>query len=138
MHDRFDQPAADVATHEIRRQATVKGARDHPGGGRAGVAAIRSKLGSWRDIVVASDPGQSRLRPAIQMALSFIVALPVAYIFIQLAHPDWMSAASTVHVSPSLLAKLHAQHHGETLIILVSFGTVTFFARRGRRRAGGA
>jgi hypothetical protein len=65
------------------------------------------------------------------MALSFVVALPVAYGFIQLAHPYWRSAATTVHVSPSLLAKLHAEHHAATLIILVSFGTVTFFARRG-------
>jgi uncharacterized membrane protein YccC len=117
MHDRFDQPTADIATHEIRRQATVKGARDHRGVGRAGLAAIRSKLGSWRDIVVASDPGQSRLRAAIQMALSFVVALPVAYGFIQLAHPDWISAASAVHVSPSLLAKLHAQHHGASSLV---------------------
>jgi hypothetical protein len=65
------------------------------------------------------------------MALSFVVALPVAYGFIQLAHPYWRSAPRTVHVSPALLVKLQAQHHAATLIILVSFATVTFFARRG-------
>jgi Fusaric acid resistance protein-like len=92
---------------------------------------VRSKLGSWRDVAMASDPGLSRLRAALQMALSLGVALAVAYGFAQFAHPYWKAVPRTVHVSPLLAAKLDAQHHGVTLLTMVLFGIVTLLAQLG-------
>jgi hypothetical protein len=65
------------------------------------------------------------------MALSFGLALLVAYGFAQLAHPYWMSAPRTVHLSPSLVARLHTQHNMATLIAMVLAGVATVFSQPG-------
>jgi uncharacterized membrane protein YccC len=65
------------------------------------------------------------------MALSFGVALAVAYGFSQVAHPYWKTLPRTVHVTPLLMAKLHAQHHAATLLTMVLFGIVTLISQLG-------
>ena len=83
-------------------------------------------------MVAAPGPRLSRLRAALQVALSFGVALPVAWGFIQLAHPYWETVPRPgVRLTPSLAAKLHAQHHAVTLLALVLFGIVTVISQLG-------
>jgi hypothetical protein len=66
---------------------------------------------------------------ALEMALSLGVTLAVSYGFAQIAHPYWTSELRTVQLSPSLAAKLHAQHHEITVVTLVLAGVETFISQ---------
>ena len=112
---------------EVHKPAIASGSPTRSGG----AGATRANLDFWRAKVRASDPGLSRLRAALQVALSLGVALPIAWGFIRLADPYWKTVPRTVHLTPSLATKLHAQHHLVTLLALVLFGIVTLVSKLG-------
>jgi hypothetical protein len=82
-----------------------------------------------RGVVIELDPGLDQLRMALEITLSLAVTLAVSYRFARIAHPYWTSAVRTVQLSPTLAAKLHAQHREITVVTLAIGGVETFISQ---------
>jgi len=75
-------------------------------------------------VLIASDPGLSRLARALSVAAGIGVTIAVEYGFSQLAHPLWVSAPAGVHLSAKAAVALSAQHHGVSLITMLLGGII--------------
>ena len=75
-------------------------------------------------MLIASDPGLSRLARALSVAAGIGVTIAVEYGFSQLAHPLWVSAPAGVHLSAKAAVALSAQHHGVSLITMLLGGII--------------
>jgi uncharacterized membrane protein YccC len=85
-----------------------------------------ARLRAWRDVLVASDPGLSRLISALTLMLGLGVTIGVVFVFMHATQVLWVDVPSGA--PSSARAAADAQHRGITLLAMLLGGLVAMMS----------
>ena len=87
-----------------------------------GSDGVRGRITASRDLLAATDPGLNRLFAAVQVMTGIAVTIAVVYGFMQLTKVLWIDPLGGRALPAAQLALVAAQHHGVTMLAMLSGG----------------